>query len=180
MNLKPKEHEKHLIEIVRLLSMYQTLTLSQLSRLFSELTKEKLLTLIHRLEKKGRLVYFSDQELIAYSRDCKSNPDIIAAFWIMLEFLPDIIYHTISEFPVSLTFYTQSDAYDVICVPEEKELLINHALSTCTKDAPKRLVIINRLEQIPLIRFPGIAAFCTVTNDGQVQYYRKQGVTENS
>ena len=30
---------------------------------------------------------------------------------------------------MTLTFYTQSDAYDVIHIPEEKEILMNHALS---------------------------------------------------
>jgi len=180
MNLKPKEHEKHLTEIVRLLSMYQALTLSQLSRLFPELAKERLLALIHRLEKNGRVVYFPGQEILSYSKDCSPSPETIAAFWILLDFLPDVTYHTASEFPISLTFYTQSDAYDVICVPKEKELLINHALSNCPKDAPRRLVVVDHPGQIPKVHFPGIAAFCTVTSDGQVQYYQKQGVTENS
>ena len=179
MNLKPKEHEKHLTEIVRLLSMYQSLTFFQFAKLFPELPEEKLLTLIRRLEKNGRLIYLMDESLLLWSKDCEANPATIASFWVLLDFQSDIIYHTVSEFPVTLTFYTQTDAYDVIYVPEEKEMLINHALSANSKDAARKLVIIERPGQIPKIHFPGIAAFCTVTKDGQVQYYRKQGVTDN-
>jgi len=39
------------------------------------------------------------------------------------------------------------------------------------------LVVIDRVEQIPLLSFSGIGAYCTVSEDGQVQYYQKQGVT---
>lgn len=179
MNLKSKEQEKHLTEIVRLLSMYQALTFSQISKLFPELPEEKLFTLIRRLEKNGRLTYLMDKEILLFSKECESTPATIASFWVLLDFQPDITYHTVSEFPVTLTFYTQSDAYDVIYVPEEKEILINHALSNYPENAPRRLVIVNHSGQIPLMNFPGIAAFCTVTENGQVQYYKKQGVTDS-
>lgn len=75
-------------------------------------------------------------------------------------------------------FYTNSNCYDVIHVPEEKEILINHALSDYDEDAPKRLVVVDHTGQIPNLHFPGIAAFCTVSADGRVQYYKKQGVTD--
>jgi len=179
MNLKPKEHEKHLTEIVRLLSMYQSLTFSQLVKLFPDLLETKLLSLIRRLEKNGRLVYLMDEAILLFSKDCEPNPATIASFWVLLDFQPDIIYHTVSEFPVTLTFYTETNVYDVIYVPEDKEILINHALSTPSKYAARRLVIIEHPEQISKIHFSGITAFCTVTKGGQVQYYRKQGVTDN-
>ena len=138
MNLKPKEHEKHLTEIVRLLSMYQSLTFFQFAKLFPELP-----------ERSGRLIYLMDESLLLLSKDCEANPATIASFWVLLDFQSDIIYHTVSEFPVTLTFYTQTDAYDVIYVPEEKEMLINHALSANSKDAARKLVIIERPGQIP-------------------------------
>ena len=95
-----------------------------------------------------------------------------------MDFREDITFHTASDFPVALTFYTQSDAYDVIHIPEEKEILMNHALSAYKEDAPRRIAIVDNAGQIPLLNIPGIAAFCTVTPDGEVQYYRKQGVTD--
>lgn len=42
MNMKSKEHENHLAEIAHLLSMYQTLSLAQLAKLYPELPKTTL------------------------------------------------------------------------------------------------------------------------------------------
>ena len=42
-----------------------------------------------------------------------------------------------------MVFYTQSDAYDVIHIPEEKEMLMNHALSAYKEDAPRRIAIVD-------------------------------------
>lgn len=178
MNHISKDQGNHLAEINRLLSVYQVLSFSQLEKTFPDLTEDKLLLLLRKLEKGGRLIYEQDTGLVRYSTECTANTSTMVAYWILLDFISDTIYHTISDFPVSLTFYTNSNYYDVIHVPEEKEILINHALSDYDEDAPKRLVVVDHTGQIPNLHFPGIAAFCTVSADGRVQYYKKQGVTD--
>lgn len=170
-----RQQESHLAEILRLLSMYRVLTIDQLHKRFPELGLEKLLSLIRRLEKGGRLIYDFGQDIVLYSRDCVLDAALISAFWVLLDFLPDVTYHTASDFPATLSFYTQSDGYDVIYAPEEKEILLNHALSRLEPDASHRLVIVERAEQIPRLTFPGITAYCIVQPDGQVHYYKKQG-----
>lgn len=177
MQHKNQQQESHLSEIVRLLSTYHALTLLQFEAFFPELTRQKLLLLLRKLEKSGRLTLIPERKLILYTKDCIPNPSILSAFWVLLDFQEDITYHTASDFPVTLTFYTQSDVYDVIHIPEEKEILMNHALSVYKEDSPHRIAVVDDAGQIPLLDFPGITAFCTVTPDGKVQYYRKQGVT---
>lgn len=178
MQHRDQQQENHLSEITRLLSMYHALSLPQFGRLYPELTDRKLRLLLGRLEKAGRLAFVPDRELVLYSKECVPNPSTLAAFWVLLDFREDVTYHTASDFPVALTFYTQSDAYDVIHIPEEKEMLMNHALSAYKEDSPSRIAIVDHARQIPLLHIPGTAAFCTVTPDGKVQYYRKQGVTD--
>lgn len=170
--------ENHLTQITALLSMYRALSIWQLKKLYPELEDAKLQGLLKRLEKGGRLALLPEQGLVLYTKDCAPNPSTLAALWVLLDFFPEVTYHTPSDFPVVLTFFTAKDAYDVIHVPEEKEILINHALSAYKEDAPRRLVIVDRTEQIPLLSFPGISAFCAVQPDGKVQYFRKQGVTD--
>lgn len=179
MNHIIKDQGSHLSEINRLLSIYQALSLPQLAKTFPELGIDKLQMLIKRLEKSGRLIFEQDTGIVLHSKECSYNPSIHAAYWVLLDFISDITYHTISEFPVTLTFYTNTDCYDVIHVPEEKEILINHALSTYDAEAPKRLVVVEHTGQIPHLHFPGIAAFCMVDTGGKVQYFKKQGVTDS-
>jgi len=176
MNHINKDQGNHLSEINRLLSMYRVLSFGQLAETFPELTDDKLRVLLKRLEKSGRLIYEPDTDLVLYSKECVYNPSVGIAYWILLDFKSDVIYHTISDFPVSLTFYTNTDCYEVIHIPEEKEILINHALSNQDSEVPKRLVVVDRTEQISHLHFPGITAFCTVSQNGKVQYYKKQGV----
>lgn len=178
MQHRNQQQESHLTEIIRLLSTYHALSLLQLEAFYSELPQQKLLLLLKKLEKTGRLTLVPERNLVLHTGDSVPNPSTLAAFWVLLDFREDITYHTASDFPVTLTFYTQSDAYDVIHIPEEKEMLMNHALSAYKEDSPRRIAVVDDAGQIPLLDFPGIAAFCTVMPDGKVQYYRKQGVTD--
>lgn len=170
--------ENHLIQITNLLSIYGVLAIKQLEKMYPELESSKLLMLLKKLEKNGRLSILTEQGLVVYTKDYDPDTAVLSALWVLLDFLPEVTYHTPGDFPVTLTFFTANDAYEVIFVPEEKEILINHALSEYQENAPHRLVIVNRTSQIPLLSFPGISAFCTVRPDGEIQYYKKQGVTD--
>lgn len=176
MQLKNRPPENHMAGIVRLLSIYQALPVKQLMRAFPELPEETFQSLIRRLLKSGRAILQPEQQMLLYAAGCEPNPGRIAAFWVLLDFLPEVTYHTASDFPVALTFYTSMDAYDIIHVPLEKETLMNHVLSTYAENAPRRLVIIDRKEQIPHLTFPGISAYCIIMPGGKVQYFKKQGV----
>lgn len=169
-----RQQENHLTEITKLLSMYQVLTLPQLHKLFPELGQAKLLSLIKRLEKGKRLVFEAESDRVLYTKDCKPDTAMLAAFWVLLDFLPDVTYHTASDFPVALSFYTCSDAYDVIYAAPEKEILLNHALSGLPKEASHRLVIVEEVGQIPLLTFPGITAYCQILSEGTIGYYKKE------
>lgn len=173
------EQENHLSKINRMLSMYQVLDVAQLEKAFPDLDGMKLRTLLKRLEKNGRLVFGKETGMVMYSKECGRNQAVIAAFWVLLDFYSDTTYHTVSEYPVALTFYTDKAGYDVVYVPEDKEIMINHALAEFVEESPHRLVVVEKPEQMTRLHFPGIAAFCLVLPDGKVQYYRKQGVTES-
>jgi len=111
-------------------------------------------------------------------QDTVIDSDTLAGIWVLLDFLPQVSYHTASNYPVILTFFAKDEIYEVISVPSGKELLINHAVSTLpTTERPHRLVIVEAESQISKLDFPCITAFCRVFPDGTIQYYKKQGVT---
>lgn len=113
MQHRNQQQESHLPEILRLLSTYHALSLLQLEALYPELPQQKLLLLLKKLEKTGRLTLVPERNLVLHTGDSVPNPSTLAAFWVLLDFREDITYHTASDFPVTLTFYTQSDAYDI-------------------------------------------------------------------
>ena len=59
--------ESHLPEIIRLLSTYHALTLLQLEAFYPELTHQKLLLLLKKLEKGGRLTLAPERNLVLYT-----------------------------------------------------------------------------------------------------------------
>jgi len=172
-----QEHKTHLNEILKLVSTYKVLSQKQLIKWFPELPEKKTLSLIQQLQRKGRLFSLPGNDYVSCTKDCVPDCSLIAAFWVLLDFQPHVIYHSASEFPVTLTFYTKTDGFNVIHVPAGKELLVNHAMRSYADDDLTNLVIVDNTTQIPLLTFPGIGAYCTVSQDGQVQYYQKQGVT---
>jgi hypothetical protein len=180
MNHINENKDNHLTQILHLLSVYRVLLVTQLEKLYPELSKDKLLLLIRRLEKNGRIVYTKENGMLQYSKDCIPSPSTITAFWVLLDFAPEVIYHTVSDFPSALSFYTADNSYDVIYAAQGKELPLTLALSNWHEDSPKRLVIVELTEQIPLLQFPGIIAYCTVDSQGTITYYKKQGVADNS
>lgn len=168
-----QERENHLSGITRLVSTYRAVTLEQACRLYPELTREKMKLLVRRLEKGGRLSHDPAGDLLLCPGCSAPDPSVTKALWVLADFADSLTYHTIGEFPVTLTFYAGSDAYEVIHVPYGREALMNHALSL-KEGAEKRLVVVDGTEQIPRLYFPGAVAFCTVTDDGRVQYFKKQ------
>ena len=59
--------ESHLPEIIRLLSTYHALILLQLEAFYPELTHQKLLLLLKKLEKGGRLTLAPERNLVLYT-----------------------------------------------------------------------------------------------------------------
>lgn len=177
MHQYSQEHENHLSGITRLVSTYRAVTLEQACRLYPELTREKMKLLIRRLERGGRLSYDPARDLLLCPGDPIPNPSVTKALWVVADFADSLTYHTAGEFPVTLSFYADSDAYEVIHVPYGREALMNHALAQ-KEGAEKRLVIVDETEQIPRLSFPGAVAFCTVDDDGRVQYFKKCNYSE--
>ena len=171
------QHKTHLNVILKLLSTYKVLKQKQLIKLFPELSEEKTLLLIRQLKRKGRLFSQPENDYVSCGNDFSPDPSLIAAIWVLLDFQPHVIYHNVGDFPIALTFYTKTDGFNIIHIPVGKEMLISHAMKRSAEDDLTNLVVVDNTSQIPLITIPGVGAYCTVSQDGQVQYFQKQGVT---
>ena len=169
------QEENILTKINALLSVYRCLTLTQIYRMFPELSKEQLFTLLKKLERKGRLNVNLKDQLAYYSGVTEKNAATIISFWILLDFGDSVTYHTICDYPVSICFTANDNCYDVIFIPEGKEQLMNQAMSAYKDEDSKRIIIVEDTVQIPLLTIPDTVCYCTVSDSGEVTYYQTQG-----
>lgn len=93
--------------------------------------------------------------------------------WVLLDFIDRVEFHSTSDFPVKLLFFSAGDVYEVVYVAAGQEPLITQALRQCRQGESRRIVLVEDAGQIPLLSFPDISGFCTVEPDGKVSYYKK-------
>lgn len=161
-------------EVIRLLSQYHRLKVQQLLRCFPAISESTMLSMLRRLERQGRICI--GDNFVDYLPQTSPVEGMTEAFDVLLDFFPEVSYHAPGEFPVTLTFFAREDGYDIIWLPEGRELLTIHALSqqANSQNGNQRLVAISRKAQLNTAsRLHQIAAFCLVT-DGKIQYFKKQ------
>lgn len=170
----PNQTDSDRKEILRILSLYHQLELSQLIRLFPAIPEPVLLSLLKRMGKQGRLSLCGTS--VQYLPETAPVEGMKEAFEVLLDFLPEVTYHSPGDYPVTLTFFAREESYDVIYLPPEKELLTAHALSLKphSENSAQRLVVLSSKEQMEKISgLPDVTAFCLVSGQA-VQYFKKQ------
>lgn len=175
MKTRDQIYKREGATLLRLLTNYHALRYEQVLKLFPR-NQDSLKSFITSLCKQGRIYHDKEKGLLCDTPDSAVSPDygIIAAFWVLLDFKKAIIYHTSGEFPVKLYFFANDEAYEIIYVPLEQEILINHVCSSLPEPDNKRLVILESEHQAAKISIEGVVAFCIVASDGLVSYYQKK------
>ena len=160
-------------DLLRNITMYKTLTEDQVYRFYpgKEAVTKNLLT---HLTRQGRIYRNSEDKRISASAECGARIDhgLLAAVWVLIDFIDRVEYHAAGDFPVKISFFADGEIYEIIHVPYEHEALMNHALAGDNETAARRLILVDRPEQIGAIDIPNTAGFCSVDTDGTVRYYK--------
>jgi len=165
--------QKELPEIIRVLSLYRTLMYNQILRLFPD-KSDKIDSVLKRLIKQKRIIYDRDDDTLSYGSEANDkNYDygLISAFWVLLDFLDKVEYHSPSDYPVQVAFFMNCELYEIIYVDDGREVLINHALSSKNPPHMKRIIIVLDEKQISKINVDNTICFCIVGENGDVTYY---------
>ncbi len=171
-------YRKEAAQILRDLSTYHHIRQDQLLRLYPG-KESKIQNLLTYFCKQGRI--FHDPDAGLYHDGTEAFPDIgiLAALWVLIDFIETVEYHSSVDYPATLVFITDGDLYEVVHVPVGKEYILEHAMAQQGSDAEKRIVIVENPSQIPPLNIPNAAAYCTVDMDtGQVEYYRQEAAGE--
>ena len=164
------------LDLLRIITMYKSLYETQLLRLYPG--KEQLIrNLLLHLTRQGRIYHNSRLHRYSANKDYDMRVDMsmIAAVWVLIDFIEKVEYHLPGDFPVKLCFFSNGESYEIVYVQEEQEVLISHALEIKTSEEgtnAKRIVMIDSPDQIGSIKIVNVSGYCKVAADGTTLYYK--------
>lgn len=173
MKTRAQIYSNEATDLLRNITMYKTLTEDQIHRLYPG--KEAVIdNLLAHLIRQGRVYRNPENRRVSATADCDAKIDagMIAAIWVLIDFIDKTEYHSAGDFPVKICFFANGELYEIIYVPYEQEMLMNHALSENHETMALRIVIVDLPEQIRNINIPNTTGFCSVSSEGTVQYYK--------
>ena len=161
-------------DLLRDISMYPGLCAEQLCRFYPG-KENKVRTLLSHLTKQGRILPAGGSHYFMPGEDVE-NIDIgmQRAVWILLDFMDRVQYHTVGDFPVKIVFFAGGEMYEIVYVQRGQEALVSHAMSQKPEGAGRRIVLVEAAEQIELLNIPETSGYCTVDENGAVNYYQKE------
>ena len=172
-------YQREAAEMLHNISLYPGLTEEQLCRFFPEKEATAKTLLAHML--KGGRVYRAENFRYYANREAQNgaDKDLSRCVWVLLDFIDQVEYHTVGEFPAAILCFANGELYEIVPIPQGKETMICQLLRRPQKDTGKRIVVVEDTSQIELLDIPQAAGFCTVAEDGAVSYYKKEAALES-
>ncbi len=172
-------YQREAAEMLHNISLYPGMTEDQLCRFFPE-KKATAKTLLTHMLKEGR-VYRGENGRYYANQEARNsvNQDLSRCVWVLLDFIDQVEYHTVGDFPAVILCFANGELYEIVPIPQGKETMICQLLRQPQKDAGKRIVVVENTAQIEMLDIPQVAGFCTVAEDGTVSYYKKEAALES-
>lgn len=174
MKTRAEIYANEAADLLRIITMYPGLSETQLLR-FHPGKEAAVKALLSHLGRQGRILTENDAYFPAGSPP-KVDQALVRAVWVLLDFIGRADYHAAADFPVKLVFFADGELYEVAYAADGQETLVSHALRG-SKGGSRRMIVLDTPTQISKIDCPGLSAFCTVSADGQTQYFKKAGGT---
>ena len=160
-------------ELLRLISLYPGLIQCQLAGFFPGKESAVVYGLLSHLKRQGRAEQSISGGWFPYGKKHQADSGLIQSVWVLLDIIDRVEYHSPGDFPAKVIFFSGGEIYEIVYVAVCQEALITHALKQDARQDSRHIVLVEEPDQIPLLDFPGIAGFCTVSSSGQVLYYQR-------
>lgn len=173
MKTRAQIYERDAAALLRDISMYHALTEEQLLRLHPG-KDDKIKNLLAYLVKQNRV--YVDEPYYCAAPDSTDNMDwtLFAAVWVLADFIGQVEYHSVGDFPAKIIFFADGEVYEIIYIAQGKETLITQALANTGEQPSRYLIIVDTAEQIEELNIPNVNGYCTVSLSGDVEYYKKE------
>lgn len=173
MKIRGQIYSQEASSLLRDISMYQVLLEGQLLRLYPG--KESVVrNLLSYLRKQGRIGYEDGLYFMAPGKPDSIDCGLLAAVWVLLDFIEQVEYHSVGDYPAKLIFIADGKVYEVIHIERGKETMMCQIMGRRGDDTPLPLVLVDDPAQINGLELPNVCGYCTVSPDGEVQYYQKE------
>ena len=174
MKTREQLYGKEAAGLLRDISSYHCIRREQVYRLYPYKDKKVLDNLLTYLARQGRIFYDPQTDIYYDSPDFETDRVMLAALWVLADFADRVEYHSPDDFPTKILFFSSGETYEILYISPEKEALVEHALAPSGEEDGKRLLIIEDMEQIARLHIPNTAAFCTVSDTGEIQYFKQK------
>lgn len=173
MKTREQIYSQEASSLLRDISMYRVMKEEQLLWLYPG-KRNRIKNLLGYLVKQGRVIQKGDTYF--YSPECADQVDkgLLAALWVLADFADRVEFHATGDFPAKLIFLADGEVYEIVCAEPGKEFMLAQLMGRQTEEASHYLVLVDSPEQIVGLELPNVCGYCTVSPDGEVQYYQKE------
>lgn len=173
MKTRGQIYSQEAASLLRDISMYKVLREGQLLQLYPG-KRERTKYLLNYFMNQGRIHHIGN--VYCADPDCADGVDygLLAAVWVLVDFIDRVEYHSIGEFPAKVIFIADGEIYEIVHMEPGKENLLAHMMGRHEGEPSHYLVLVDDPEQINRLELPNVCGYCTVSPDGEVQYYQKE------
>lgn len=169
-------------ETRELIQKYNVLYKSQIYAYFAKDGRERFAgKALSVLEKEREILIQPETKLVALSEAAQNVRDYgtLRCVWALLGIMDQkkVEQHFLAdkgEYPVRIIFVGDGEIYDILYVSQEEISLVNNLFARKRIEGCGHIVVVENLQDIPQIHISDVVGFCTVDEDGKIEYYRKQ------
>lgn len=180
MENKQKSVER---EVKELIQKYNALYKSQIYRFYEKDGREHFVGKALKALEKERCIYIHPElKLISVNEEsCAAREyGTLKCVWALLGLMDQkkVEQHFLAskeEYPVRIVFVGDGEIYDILYVSDVEVSITNNLFARKKIDGCGHIVVVEDPELIPEIQIPDVVGFCTVGEDGKVDYYRRDG-----
>ena len=170
-----KNNNQERASLLRDVSMYHCIRRKQLYKLYpgKRAVVKKLLAYLVR---EGRINQVGNYYCDAPESMEELDRSMIDAIWVLIDFIDRVEYHGVGTYPVKLIFCADGEVYEIIHAGVGKETLVSYLAAERKRNEmeSKIIVLVDKPEQIEDLQIDDALAYCTVSPEGEVQYYQKE------
>ena len=175
MKTRSQIYSDEAMSILRDLSTYHCMAREQLLRMHPG-KEDKVDKLISYLARQKRIRLEGAYCYAASEDEGAKDKKTIAALWVLADFIERVDFHATGNFPAQVIFVSNDKIYEIAYVEKGREALISQLLDEKGEKDSGYIIIVEAEEQIEKLDYSSILGYCTVSEDGQVNYYQREGV----